>query len=142
MRSIDYLIPSLFTFFEDLKYLHACADCLKRLVKVSRRDTVRTALEWKFPYTEEAGDHYVIEVTESNIVDRSGRAVNRVDLGYRQLWLFAIRHYREMPTDIKKRSKDLLAKAGIQRADKEILLRMANLADRIEFVSDKIGVLN
>ena len=56
MRSIDYLISSLFTFFEDLKYLRAYADYLKRLVKVSRRDTVRTALERKFPYTDEAGD--------------------------------------------------------------------------------------
>lgn len=56
LRSINYLIPSLFTFFEDLKYLRACADYLKRLVKVSRRDTVRTAFNRKFPYTEEAGD--------------------------------------------------------------------------------------
>ena len=56
LRSIDYLISSLFTFFEDLKYLRAYADYLKRLVKVSRRDIVRTALERKFPYTEEAGN--------------------------------------------------------------------------------------
>jgi hypothetical protein len=68
LRSIDYLIPSLFTFFEDLKYLHACTDYLKRLVKVSRRDIVRTALERKFPYIEEAGDQYVVEVSESTIV--------------------------------------------------------------------------
>ncbi len=50
LRSIDCLIPSLFTFFEDLKYLSACADCLKQLVKLSRRDTVFTALQGKFPY--------------------------------------------------------------------------------------------
>ena len=51
LRSNDGLIPSLFTFFEDLKYLNACADCLKRLVKLSRRDTVSTALQRRFPYT-------------------------------------------------------------------------------------------
>jgi hypothetical protein len=141
LRSIDYLIPSLFTFFEDLKYLRACADCLKRLVKVSRRDTVRTALERKFLYTEEAGDQYVVEVAESNIVGRSGRAVDRVDLGYRHLWLFAMRHYPETPTDAKKKSKDLLAKARVQRADEEVLSRAANLADRVGFVSDEIEVL-
>jgi hypothetical protein len=112
-RSIDYLIPSLFTFFEDLKYLRACADCLKRLVKLSRRKTVRTALGQKFPYVEEAGDEYVLEVAESTIVDRSGRAVDRLDLRYRHLWAFAMRHYPEMPTDAKKKSKDLLAKAGV-----------------------------
>jgi len=100
LRSIDYLISSLFTFFEDLKYLRACADCLKRLVKVSRRDTVRTALARKFPYTEEASDQYVLEVAESTIVDRSGRAVDRFDLGYRHLWLFAMRDYREIPPGV------------------------------------------
>jgi uncharacterized protein YjbI with pentapeptide repeats len=141
LRSIDYLIPSLFTFFEDLKYLRACADCLKRLVKVSRRDTVRTALERKFPYMEEAGDHYVVEVAESTFVDRSGRAVDRFDLGYRHLWAFAMREYREMPTDAKKKSKDLLAKAGVQRADEEVLSRAANLANRVGFVSDEIQAL-
>jgi len=28
LRAIDCLIPSLFTFFEDIKYLSTCADCL------------------------------------------------------------------------------------------------------------------
>lgn len=50
LRSIDGLIPSFFTFFEDLKYLSACADCLKQLVKLSCRDTLFTALQRKFPY--------------------------------------------------------------------------------------------
>jgi hypothetical protein len=85
LRSIDYLIPLLFTFFKDLKYLRACADYLKRLVKVSRKDTVRTALERKFPYTDEAGDQYVVEVAKSTFVDRSGRAMDYVDLGYQHL---------------------------------------------------------
>lgn len=141
MRSIDYLIPSLFTFFEDLKYLRACADCLKRLVKVSRRDTVRIAFDRKFFYTEKAGDQYVVEVAESTIVDRSGRAVDRFDLKYRHLWLFAMRDYREMPPDAKKKSKDLLAKARVQRADEEVLSRGANLVHRVGFVSDEIDAL-
>lgn len=43
LRSVDGLIPSLFTFFKDLKYLIACAGCLKRLVRLLRQDTVYTA---------------------------------------------------------------------------------------------------
>lgn len=31
MQRFDGLIPSLYTFFEDLKYLEACAYCVKRL---------------------------------------------------------------------------------------------------------------
>src|SRR5450432_3237309 len=43
--SIDGLIPSLFTFFEDIKYLQATADCVKQLIKLSPKDTVFTALD-------------------------------------------------------------------------------------------------
>jgi hypothetical protein len=52
--------------------------------------------------------------------------------------LFAMRDYREMPMDAKKQSNDLLAKAGVQRADEEVLSRAVNLADRVGFVSDEI----
>ncbi|KAF8854278.1 hypothetical protein BDZ45DRAFT_597311, partial [Acephala macrosclerotiorum] len=52
----DYFIFSLFTFFENLKYFYACIDCLKRSVKVSRRDTIRTVFNKKFFYTEKASD--------------------------------------------------------------------------------------
>ena len=33
--STDRLIPSLFTFFEDINYLHRLADCVKQLVQLS-----------------------------------------------------------------------------------------------------------
>lgn len=83
MRFIDYLIPSFFTFFEDLKYLNACADCLKRVVKLLRGDTIFTALHRKFLYDSEAGDKCVVEIAASNIVTRIALAVDRFDLGYR-----------------------------------------------------------
>ncbi|TVY13719.1 hypothetical protein LARI1_G009020, partial [Lachnellula arida] len=141
LRCIDYLIPSLFTFFEDLKYLNACADCLKRLVKLSRHDTVFTALQRKFPYESQTGDQCVLEVAESTFVVRPGRAADRFDLGYRQLWLRAMRRYREMPTDAKKKKKDLLAKPGVRRADEEVLSDSAAQADRLGFKSNEIQAL-
>jgi len=138
LRSIDCLIPSLFTFFEDLKYLSACADCLKRLVKLSRKDTVFTALRHKFPHRSETRGQYVLEVAEATFVVRSGRTVDRFDVGYRQLWLSAMRHYLEMPADTKKNAKDLLAKAGCYEADETILFELAALAGWVGFESKEI----
>ncbi|KAH6714534.1 hypothetical protein BKA61DRAFT_605466 [Leptodontidium sp. MPI-SDFR-AT-0119] len=46
-----------------------------------------------------------------------------------------------MPPDAKKKSKELLAKAKVQRADEEVLSRGANLAHRVGFVSDEIDAL-
>jgi hypothetical protein len=139
LRSIDGLIPSLYTFFEDLKYLSACADCLKRLVKLSRRDTVYTALRQKFPYANQTGDQYVLEVAENSFVDKPGLAIDRFDLGYRILWIFAMRHYPGVPRDSKK--KNLLAKAGVERADEKVLSELAALADRVGFESNEIQAL-
>lgn len=44
-----------------------------------------------------------------------------------------MRHYREMPAEIKKKGKDLLAKAGVGRADEEVLSEFAVLANRLGF---------
>lgn len=113
-----------------LKYLSTCADCLKRLVKLSRRDTISIALQRKFPYHGDADDQSLIEVAESSFVVGLRAAADRLDLGYRQLWLFARRHYREMPTEARKKRKDLLAQAGMGKADEEVLSEFAALADR------------
>jgi len=60
LQAVDGLIPSLFTFFEDVKYLEACANCVKRLVSLSPRDTVSTALEKAFCDTNQRADRAVI----------------------------------------------------------------------------------
>ena len=73
LRSVDGLIPSLFTFFEDLKY--------------------------------------------------------------RQLWLYAMRHYREIPKEAKSK---LLAKVVVEREDENILSALAVLANKVGFESAEI----
>jgi Protein of unknown function (DUF3723) len=141
LHSIKGLIPSLFTFFENLKYLSACADCLKRLVKLSRGDTVAIALQRKFLHTNETDDQCVLEIAESTFVDKPGAAADPFNLGYRQLWLFAMRHYREMPAEAKKKGKDLLAKAEVKRVDEKVLSEFASLANRLGVQSNDIRVL-
>ncbi|KAK5065433.1 hypothetical protein LTR84_001271 [Exophiala bonariae] len=142
LRSIDGLIPSLFTFFEDLKYLSAPANCLKQLVHVSRRDTLRTAFQRKFAYSEVAEEQSIIEVAESTFSVKAGTMGNRFDLCYRQLWLFAMRHYKAIPIDASKKGKDLLAKAGPEKADEAILSDFVVLAQRLGFESKEIQELS
>ncbi|CCD42643.1 hypothetical protein BofuT4_P074450.1 [Botrytis cinerea T4] len=141
LQSIDFLVPSLFTFFEDLKYLSACADSLKRLVKISRRDTVYSALQRKFCLANELSDQYAIEISQSTFVNRSIPAKDCFDVGYRQLWAFAMRNYKEIPPDTKKKKKDLLAKSGVEKADETMLSEFAALADRLGFASPEIQTL-
>ena len=138
--TIDGLIPSLFTFFEDVKYLSACSDCVKRLVKLSRRDTILTALRRNFSGHGHADGRIDIEVANSSFVAHTGTITDTLDLGYRQLWLFAMRNYRGMPAEPRKRTKDLLAKAGVQKADEVTLSEITALARRLGFDSREIQV--
>lgn len=85
LHFIDSLIPFLFTFFEDLKYLSICADCMKWLVKLLQRDTIAIALQRKFSHTNGAHDQCILEIAESTFVDRIGAATDSFDLEYRQL---------------------------------------------------------
>ncbi|KFY50504.1 hypothetical protein V495_00220 [Pseudogymnoascus sp. VKM F-4514 (FW-929)] len=134
LRSVGGLIPSLFTFFEDLKYLIACAGCLKQLLRPSRPDTVYTAFKRSFTYSNQVGNQYTLEVAESTFVVKPGQ-VDRLDIGYRQLWLYAMRHYREIPKEAKSK---LLAKVVVERADENILSALAVLANRVGFESAEI----
>ncbi|KAH7108733.1 hypothetical protein B0J11DRAFT_390979, partial [Dendryphion nanum] len=141
LRHTDRLIPSLFTFFEDVKYLNACADCLKRLVKVSRKETVSMALDHKFTDVNQISGQYIVEIGESLFITRPGGTGDRINWGKRQLWLYAMRHYRDMPPDSKKKEKDLLAKVECYGADETVLYEFAALADRLGFASREIDHL-
>jgi hypothetical protein len=95
----------------------------------------------KFTYATQTSDHYGVEGAESTFAVKLGPAVDRFDLAYRQIWLYAMRHFREMPAERKKRKKDLLAKAGCGKADEMVLHEFAALADQLGFVSEEINDL-
>lgn len=52
-----------------------------------------------------------------------------------------MRHYPGVPRDSKKKKKNLLAKAGVERADEKVLSELAALADRVGFESNEIQAL-
>ena len=61
----------------------------------------------------------------------------RLDLGYRQLWLYAMRNYDLMPQPTKN-DAELLAKSNRPEVDERVLYEMAELAHRLGFWSDQI----
>ncbi|KFY68421.1 hypothetical protein V496_01043 [Pseudogymnoascus sp. VKM F-4515 (FW-2607)] len=69
LRMVDGLIPSLFTFFKDVRYLELCNNCLKRLV------------------------------TENSFIYWQGTREKRIDTGCRGLHAFAMRNYPDIPKE-------------------------------------------
>ena len=137
LRTIDGLIPSLATFFEDLKYLQACAGSLRHLVEPTPRHTMRSALDELFTVL----DQCVMQQAESSF-EIQATSSDAWYLAYRQLWLGSMRYYPKIPApQQQKKKKILLAKAGTVKTDTGLLSKLATLAHRLGFRSDKISSL-
>ena len=138
IQAVDDLISSLNALFENLKYLKVLADCMTRLVSPLPGDTVSTALFKAFSDTNQRPDRAIIQVTESSFSSSPASLADRADLGVRQLFAYAMRHYLQMPRDIK--GKELLAR-HTTNVDRPVLREFADLAERLGFESPEITAL-
>lgn len=130
------VIPSLYKFFRDMRYLEACANCMKRLAAPSRdHPTVKAAFMHNFK-PDYGNNECRIQTSETKFRQQPGTQAERAELGYRQLWLYAQRHYPKVPKEPE--SDDLVAKASCEKADESVLHDMAVLAQRLGFDSQRI----
>ncbi|KAH7111054.1 hypothetical protein B0J11DRAFT_473541 [Dendryphion nanum] len=137
--TIDRLVPSLFSFFEDLNYLRIIADSVKQLFPPLPHGTVSSAIEDAFSDTNHRAGQCVIQESESSDVFRFGSLADRVDLGARQIWMFAMRNYHQMPA-VPKRKK-FSTKSVIGKGDETILCEFASFAYRLGYESESIHSL-
>jgi hypothetical protein len=101
--STDRLIPSLFTFFEDARYLRGLTDCMKRLMKLTDDEQISRTLQRSFTGVNQKLDSYLIQVSESQLEARLGDADDQVDLGCRQMWIMMMRSYGDKDMSSKWR---------------------------------------
>jgi len=146
LQSVDGLVPSFNTFFEDFKYLQIWGQCAKTLVKVRPDGTVFTALEQSFDDSNQQVDHCIVQTAPSDFTTVPGSITDRVDLGYRQLFLYVMRHHREMipgSTKMDRKGRKTTSE-GIhipEEVDKLAWYRFAGLADQLGFTSVGIASL-
>jgi len=119
LQAWEGLIPTLWTFFEDFKYLKACAHWVKSLVRVPSGEA------------------------ESAFTFRSSNTQNRVALHYRQVFLYVMRHLRELsPRSTKLEPKPSERKIRTTKdPNQSVLYGLADLAERLGFQSEKISDL-
>ena len=94
LRRVQHLIPSIHTFLEDTKYLEPCARVMRGLLPEKFKGSIRQAFD-----RQHNGQRGFFE----QIDDANTAAEQALDSGsearwksYRQLWLFAWRHFPEM----------------------------------------------
>ncbi len=101
LANVSCLIPSLRTFFENLKYLEPCCGILKQLLQPKQKKTIRQA----FFASHFRPAQLIIECAENDRSVQSPRSSSEDRwLGYQQLWLYAMRHFPEM-TDFPPRKE-------------------------------------
>lgn len=140
LANFDGLVPSLYTFFEDFKYLESCAHCVKRLFGSSTESVWKSMSSIFVPYRDSEVEERVIQTSESTFRHEPATDAERLDMGYLQIWLYAMRHYPLMPPDPKS-DDDLLAKSSRAKADKRTIYEMAELARRLGFQSPEIKAI-
>ncbi|KAJ5178973.1 hypothetical protein N7492_002183 [Penicillium capsulatum] len=140
LKKTEGIIPSLFTFFKDLWYLESCANCIKGLITPSRPfSTIRSATRAAFLAFEPAHARFLIQTSETGFRSYSHSQGDPAEFGYRQLWLFAMRHYPKLSKIPQK--KDPTAKPPRAVSEPTILYDMAVLAKRLGFQSPQIEQL-
>ncbi|EGE04044.1 hypothetical protein TEQG_03078 [Trichophyton equinum CBS 127.97] len=123
LRGFDGLIPSLFIFFEDCKYLEECAHCMQRLIKPSERGpTIRQVMKSIFNDSNYTASDFRIQTSKDK---------------YRTL--YAMHHFYQVDKASKK--KDRLAGRTMAKANKKVLYNIAILAQIFGFKSPKIEKL-
>ena len=142
LQAWEGLVPTLRTFFEDFKYIEVCAKCVKQLVKVPLRKTLYTAMVRSFSETSQRRGKCIVEEAESVFSFRSSNVQDRVAIHYREIFLYVMRHLRELcagSTKLEPRLKDRQIQG--KKSGESTLYGLAILAEKLGFQSTEISEL-
>jgi hypothetical protein len=88
--NFDGLVPSLYMFFEDFKYLESCAHCVKRLFSSLTESVWKTMSSIFVLYLGSEMEERVIQTSESTFWCEAATDAECLDMGYLQIWLYAM----------------------------------------------------
>lgn len=111
LLSVPSMIPSLFTFFEDLKYLEPCAKVLKALLPPRTRKSITRGLMGS--YFQQ--DRTLVEHASKDMRSHSAVASEKACvLACQQLWLFALRNFPLMTNFTTRKEIDKDKPAAVE----------------------------
>ncbi|KAL2005962.1 hypothetical protein VTN00DRAFT_9616 [Thermoascus crustaceus] len=138
IQKFKRLIPSLFTFFQDVHILERCAQHVLKLLDQPMQPTIRLTMEFMFESDGHHNGEYPIQVSEENDRQITCDSRLRLELGYRQVWLYAIRHFVR-GNKIGRKKRGTRNSSNIQVDERVSFYRMAVLARNLRFRSDSIN---
>lgn len=135
MRVFKGIIPSLFTFFQDIIPFEACIDGVKRLVTVPSNKTLFTALDHSYKRKDES---QWIQTSETTFQSEKGNRDTCITLGVLGIIAFAWRLHVYLPRDLIRKKRKILLRPKVNQ---DVLKRLAVLAHYFGFNSPEINAL-
>ncbi|KAF2178253.1 hypothetical protein K469DRAFT_599807, partial [Zopfia rhizophila CBS 207.26] len=137
LQKFPFLIPSLYTLFEDIKYLKAPAKIMRQLFPKTSK-TVYKAMTESFTGRNQKENTYLIQESETSFRQENGQRIEQVEFGYRSVWLKTWRQWTELIPECPKK-EDGEPTPQPQKPDKTKWYELAALAAKHGFESDKIS---
>ncbi|GFF50438.1 hypothetical protein IFM46972_09044 [Aspergillus udagawae] len=81
LANFNRLVPSLYKFFEDFKYLESCAHCVKRLFSSLTESVWKTMSSIFVPYSGSEVEERLIQTSESTFWREAATDAERLDMG-------------------------------------------------------------
>lgn len=137
---IERIIPTLYTFCEDTKYLEPCAIGVKKLLEPKLSDTVKMTLRKSFRGFNMGQGIFLRQDGERRYVQVKGNKEEEFEFSYRQLWMYAMRHFPDL-VNVAPRKEPNKEKPIVKEPDPILWQQFADLALRLGFQSDKMKEL-
>lgn len=128
------MIPSLYTFFEDTKWLEPCAKIMRGLLPPGCRESTRHA----FFRAHNGSTMRRIQSGPGRMRESAGREAESVEVGYLQLWMCAWRHFPEL-SGIMPRKDIGLPKPQAKTSNLRCRHQLAELAANLGFSTTTIS---
>ncbi|KAH8587301.1 hypothetical protein B0O99DRAFT_526972 [Bisporella sp. PMI_857] len=129
------IIPSLAKFFNDVLFLQACVDGIRRLVTIPRGKSTFATLKDAYKKRKET---QLIQISENTCRTVTGSANYCMTLGYLHLIIFVMSNYKYMPKAPVKADLKEMPRA---EANQRVLQRCASLAAELGFETPEILTL-
>ncbi|KAI9770970.1 MAG: hypothetical protein M1840_002674 [Geoglossum simile] len=136
LQQVKGLIPIIESFFEDFKYLGPPARIMRQLFGKTKR-TVYKEMDDIFL---EGGSQLTVQDSDQTSYSVPGNETDRFEFGYRQVWLYAWRHFLKLIPECP-RKEDGQPTPVPQEPSKYRWCQFPSLASQLGFQSDQINRL-
>ncbi|KAL7904031.1 hypothetical protein GGI35DRAFT_490871 [Trichoderma velutinum] len=131
--SIDYVIPSLYTFFKDMLLLEHCAASMRHIVTPSYQTTIRATLRRNYKLEK-------LEQTtkETNSSPTEASPTASFNVAMELLWIFVLGEFQRMLPPNRGTGSRFLAGYLEEKPNMGVLVRFAKLARNLGFETPEI----